>query len=115
MKHIMHLDSKYFYLILNNKKNIEIRLYDNKRKNLNIGDTIMFINNENKKEKIYVKINNIKYYRSFKELFLNSTSTELKWLDSSIDSMIKEMNNIYPKELEKKFGVIKISFEKCGD
>ena len=39
--HQMKLNNKPFNMIKNGRKNIELRLYDEKRRKLNIGDEIM--------------------------------------------------------------------------
>ena len=40
--HQMKLNNKPFNMIKNGRKNIELRLYDEKRRKLNIGDEIIF-------------------------------------------------------------------------
>lgn len=112
MKHVMHLDKKYFDLINENKKNIEIRLLDEKRKKISINDTICFVNKDDHDDTITVKIDSINSYKSFKELFTHSNHKELLWLSTSINSMVDEMHKIYPPSLEEKYGVLKISFRK---
>ena len=42
--HQMKLNNKPFNMIKNGRKNIELRLYDEKRRKLNIGDEIIFRN-----------------------------------------------------------------------
>ena len=45
--HIMNLNPSPFKMIREGNKTIELRLYDEKRKKLSIGDTITFINTDN--------------------------------------------------------------------
>ncbi|MBR2741341.1 hypothetical protein IKD98_01090 [Candidatus Saccharibacteria bacterium] len=54
MKHEMGLQSKYFDYIKNGTKRIELRLFDEKRRQINIGDTIEFANPDG--EKLLVKV-----------------------------------------------------------
>lgn len=42
MEHILKLQPKYFNYINNGTKRIELRLYDEKRQKINIGDIIIF-------------------------------------------------------------------------
>ena len=42
MEHILKLQPKYFDYINNGTKRIELRLYDEKRQKIAIGDTIIF-------------------------------------------------------------------------
>lgn len=111
MEHVMHLNKKYFDLVANGKKSIEIRLLDDKRSYLSINDIITFINQDSNKS-ITVKVNDIKFYTSFKELFFDSTKDELLWINKPVELMVNEMHKIYPPSLEEKYGVIKISFMK---
>ena len=48
MKHNMKLQNKSFKMIKNENKEIEMRLNDEKRKKLSIGDTIEFTNVKNR-------------------------------------------------------------------
>lgn len=48
MKHEMGLQTRYFNYIKNGTKRIELRLFDEKRKRIRIGDTIEFTNPEGK-------------------------------------------------------------------
>ena len=42
MEMIIHLDSDIFDIVKNERKNVEIRLNDEKRQKLNVGDTLIF-------------------------------------------------------------------------
>ena len=43
MTHEMKLQPEYYNFILNGTKRIEIRLYDEKRQSIKLGDTIKFL------------------------------------------------------------------------
>ena len=47
MKYEMKLQPKYYNFILNGTKRIEIRLFDEKRQQIKIGDTIKFLKEPN--------------------------------------------------------------------
>ena len=74
MKHEMKLNNEPFECIKNGTKTIELRLNDEKRKLLNIGDKIEFTNITNN-EKLLVKIENLYYFSSFEELYKKSVPT----------------------------------------
>ena len=46
MEHILKLQPKYFDYINKGTKRIELRLYDEKRQKIAIGDTIIFLSNK---------------------------------------------------------------------
>ncbi len=107
MIHKLHLDNIYFDLIKKGYKKVEIRLYDDKRKQMNIGDTIEFIN-RNTNEILDIKIKNIIVFDSFKELFNNFDN---KILGFKENENYKIMYNIYSKEDEIKNKVCAIILE----
>lgn len=100
MKHSMKLLESPFEKIKNGSKTIEFRLYDEKRKLINIGDTIEFSKLPNLTEKITVKVIELYKEKNFKELFqkLNMENAE-------------KMYSIYSPEQEAKFGVIGIKIK----
>lgn len=58
MNHEMKLQPKYYDFILNGTKRIEIRLNDEKRKTIKVGDTITFYKEPLLNESFNVKIEN---------------------------------------------------------
>jgi len=56
MEHQMKLNESPFEKIRSGEKIIEIRLYDDKRKNINIGDIIIFSKLPDLKEILSVKV-----------------------------------------------------------
>ena len=76
MKHTMKLNDDPFKKINNGTKTIELRLYDDKRKLLNINDIIEFTNIKTN-EKINVIIEDLYKYSSFEQLYNCTTGIEL--------------------------------------
>ena len=69
MVHEMKLNDKAFNNIKNGIKKFELRLYDDRRKNINLGDTIIFHNLNNLDDTISVNVLALLRYPSFKDLF----------------------------------------------
>lgn len=69
MEHILKLQPKYFDYINNGTKRIELRLYDEKRQKINIGDTIIFKKEPELKAAMQVKVIGLLRYNTFEELF----------------------------------------------
>lgn len=67
--HEMRLQDKYFNFILNGTKRIEIRLFDEKRKSIKLGDTIIFRNQDNLSKKFKTKVIGLLRYNNFDDLF----------------------------------------------
>ena len=109
MIHILRLDNKYFDLIKEGTKTIEIRLYDEKRRLININDKIEFINRETG-EKLNTQVVNLHIYNSFEELYNKFDNISLGYSESEIKNP-KDMEKYYSKEEQNKYGVIGIELK----
>ena len=69
-EHIMKLHPEPFAKIKDGSKTIELRLYDEKRQRISIGDTIRFINTESAADAVVVRVRDLFIFDSFEELFL---------------------------------------------
>lgn len=112
MNHILRLKSKYFDYINKGTKKIEIRLFDEKRQKIEIGDTIIFKNEENEEATIQAKVLELLRYKTFEEL-LNDFSIDIL-ADKSItkQQLLNILYEFYTPEEVRKYGVIGIRIEK---
>lgn len=110
--HYMHLNDKPYSMIASGQKTIELRLYDEKRKKIHLGDTIIFANLEIGK-KTAVKVKNIYTDVSFQNLFKRiNNNSQLGFADIyTYMEMANMMREYYSEEQEKKYGVIAIEFD----
>lgn len=106
----MKLNDKPFKMIKNGRKNIELRLYDEKRKKLKAGDKIIFESLENG-ETITVTILALHIYESFAELYKHFDKTAMGYEDDEIASP-EDMNEYYTPENQRKYGVVGIEISK---
>ncbi len=106
---IMRLDNKAFNLIKEGTKKVELRLYDEKRRNVHTGDIITFVNRSNNEE-IKVKVIYMHIYSSFKELYNDFDKISLGYKSNEI-SDYRDMYKYYSKELIEKYGVVGIEVE----
>ena len=115
MNHSMKLIKEQYEMISSGKKTIEIRVLDEKRRKLNVGDIIEFSKLPDLKDKIKVKITALLKYGSFNELINSVNMKNLGYSDNySKENFLKLCYSIYSKDLEQKYGVvgIKISLIK---
>lgn len=112
MEHNLRIRSKYFNCIKNGTKRIEIRLYDEKRQKIKIGDTIIFRKEPELEETVKAKVIGLLLYNSFENL-INDFDVEIM-ADKSItkEELINVLNEIYPKEKQEQYRVVGIRFEK---
>jgi ASC-1-like (ASCH) protein len=109
MEHIMNLQSEPMQMIRNGRKTIELRLYDEKRQRIFIGDTIKFINIENTNDVLYVVVRDMYFFDSFKELYRNLPLLECGYTKDNIAfANERDMEQYYSKEQQAKYGVVGI-------
>ena len=111
MKHEMKLQPKYFNFILNGTKRIEIRLFDEKRQLIKIGDTINFLKEPNLKETFNAKVIGLLRYNSFEEMFRDFDISILSDKSMTKKELISVLEKFYTKEKQKEFGVLGIRIE----
>lgn len=104
--HTLNLQPLYFDLIKNGQKTLEGRLYDDKRKDFNIGDKIIFYKEPDKIETIKSIILDKYLYNNFEDMATHLNKNELGFANKTKDEMINTYRSFYPKENEKKFGVV---------
>lgn len=106
MNHEMKLKESPFERIKNGTKTIEFRLYDEKRKKVNIGDTIEFSKLPYLQEKIVVEVIDLYREETFEKLFRKIYSEE-----EEIKRKTEAMHQFYSSEEEKEYGVIGINLK----
>lgn len=109
--HNMKLQEKYYNYILNGTKRIEIRLYDEKRQQIKIGDIIKFIKEPNLDESFEVKVIGLIRYNSFSEMFKDFDISLLADKRMTKDELINALEQFYTKEEQQKYGVLGIRIE----
>lgn len=77
MEHKMKLQPEYYNFILNGTKRIEIRLFDEKRQQIKIGDTIRFLKEPELTESFNAKVIGLLRYNSFEDMFKDFDITVL--------------------------------------
>lgn len=110
MKHEMKLNNEPFECIKNGTKTIELRLNDEKRKLLTVGDYIEFTNRVTN-EKLLVKVIDLFKYNSFEELYKHFNKIEMGYSINE-EANPKDMENYYSKEEQEKYGVLGIKIKK---
>lgn len=115
MEHTMRLDPSPFRMIKEGTKTIELRLYDEKRRRIGIGDTIRFVNAKNSCEELRTVVEELHIYRSFKELYEDLPLRELGYAPDEMKSVSPEdMNRYYSPEQQERYGVVGIRIARIG-
>lgn len=109
MKHQMNLWNDSFESIKNKTKTIEMRLNDEKRRLIQIGDFIEFKNTKTK-EIIVVQVINLYKYKTFEELYKKHDKISIGYQDDEIANP-NDMLEYYSKDNIMNYGVIGIEIK----
>ena len=111
MEHEMKLQPEYYNFILNGTKRIEIRLYDEKRQQIKIGDVIKFLKEPELNDSFNAKVIGLLRYNSFEEMFKDFDISILSDESMTKDELISVLEQFYTKEKQEKYGVLGIRIE----
>ena len=118
MEMTIHLDKDIFEIVKNGTKHIEVRVNDEKRRKLNIGDRLIFLERPDEIKKIYGVVVDLKVYKNFDELVKDYDMKDMYLENYTKEEFIKLLERFYTKEEQDQYGVVAIDFEKyeksCG-
>lgn len=108
-EHIMKLQTSPFEKIRAGKKTIELRLYDEKRQQIAVGDSIRFLNTENTAEVLFTTVEDLFVFASFEELYKNLPLTECGYSEAELPTAShRDMELYYSKDEQSQHGVVGI-------
>ena len=102
----MNLQPKYFDFIKDGTKRIELRLYDEKRRSIQLGDIIEFAKSDD--EKFKAKVVGLLQYNSFANLFEDFDISILADSSMTKQELLEVLGEFYSEEKQAEFGVIGI-------
>ena len=102
----MNLQPKYFDFIKGGTKRIELRLYDEKRRSIQLGDIIEFAKSED--EKFKAEVIGLLRYNSFADLFEDFDISILADSSMTKQELLEVLGEFYTEEKQAEFGVIGI-------
>ena len=111
MEMILRLHPEVFDIVLQGDKDVEVRVNDEKRRTLHVGDNLIFLNRANEEEKIAAKVNNLVYFNSFEELTDYYDMKRIYLEETTKDEYINLMKKFYSDEEVIEYGVVAIEFE----
>ena len=111
MTYEMNLHPEPFKLIKEGKKTIEMRLNDERRRNMKKGDIIVF-ENIREYELLTVKIINLYKFKNFEELYAYFDKKKLGYSEDEYADP-SDMEKYYSKDKIEKYGVLAIEIERC--
>jgi ASC-1-like (ASCH) protein len=112
MEHVMKLQAAPFDKIKEGVKTIEVRLYDEKRREVQLGDTITFKREPEQTETVRAEVVGLLRYRSFADLANDFPASSFGHSDK--DDLLKSIYSFYTKEQETQYGVLGIRIRLIG-
>ncbi len=108
MTHNMKLWRDAFYHIANGSKTIELRLNDEKRQQINVGDTIIFNRTKNN-DTITANVKALHKFADFKELYEHLPLEKCGYSKDELKTAhYTDMEQYYSKEQIAKYGALGI-------
>ena len=109
MNYEMNLCHTPFIAIKSMKKTVEMRLYDERRQNIKIGDLITFLDLDTK-NKITCKVESVDIFESFKDLYQAYDKTQLGYEKDEKCSYL-DMLQYYSQEKQDLYKVMAIKIK----
>jgi len=106
--HHMKLWNHPFAMIKSGKKTIELRLLDEKRQKIHVGDTIVFTNTVTG-ETLTARVIKLHRFADFEALYKSLPLLQCGYTQEDIaDAKPSDMQQYYSEEEQKKYGVVGI-------
>ena len=112
MEFTMRLAAAPFEKIKNGSKKIEMRLYDEKRKQIKAGDTILFVSLKDPHDTVLTRVIDIYRFASFADLYEVLPLEDLGYTANEVDTASpKDMVEFYSPEEQAQYGVVGFRLE----
>lgn len=108
--HKLNVKEKYYNLLKAGVKTIELRLYDEKRQNIHIGDKIEFANVSNADDTFMAEVIKLHRAESFAALSEQIDCRRAGMADK--EELVRVLKEFYPEERQKAFGVVGIEVKR---
>lgn len=109
MEHIMKLRPNPFSKIKSGQKTIELRLYDEKRQLISVGDRLHFVNTKDDTDILVTEVKALHVFKSFGELYKYLPLLQCGYTEEDVDRALpSDMEKYYSKDEQELYGVVGI-------
>lgn len=105
----MSLRPEYYEMVRSGEKDIELRLYDEKRRRMRNGDMLLIYNAQNRNDYIRAKIVRLHIAKSFADLATKISMPRTGF--ASLNALMSAIEKFYDTEMESKYGIVGIELE----
>ena len=114
MTYQMNLNPAPFEMIEQGMKTIELRLWDERRSLLKVGDQIVFVHTKDPARTLRTRVKALHLFSSFEELYRTLPLTKCGYTDEDVATADpSDMDCYYSKEKQAQYGVVGIEIELC--
>ena len=108
----MKLDPEHFDNVKSGSKTYEVRLFDEKRQKVKVGDNIIFKKQPELLDGVIVKVEDIKRFDTFEQMAQTLSIESIGFKGKNATQVAKYfLSKIYNKDDEKKYGVVAFKIE----
>ena len=109
MTHMLNLNPRPFEAIQSGRKTIEMRLYDERRSQIRIGDTLVFVHTEDESRTLTAIVVALHRFPDFAALYAALPLEKCGYLPEEISTASPaDMNVYYSAEKQAQYGVVGI-------
>ena len=109
--HQIRVKEIYYNKIKNKEKIYEVRLLDEKRKQIKIGDIINIKKEPELKESLNAKVVNLVCFKTFEEMAITLPAKQIGFDGFDKSYIVNEYYKFYSYDQEREFGVVAIKIE----
>lgn len=109
IQHSMYLHGGPFMAIEEDKKTIEARLFDEKRRAIKLGDEIIFANRDSD-ETLCTEVTGLLHFPTFEQLFDHVPAE--RFGKASTEQLMQQIRQFFSPEDEQKYGVLGIVLKR---
>jgi len=116
MTHVLNLHSGPFEEIRLGRKTIELRLWDEKRSRIRVGDTLVFAHSDDPSRTLTTTVTALHRFPDFAALYAALPLDKCGYLPEEIPSASPaDMNAYYSVEKQALYGVVGIEIALCEE
>ena len=104
----LKLKKKYYNLIKSGEKIYEVRLLDDKRKLIKIGDIVKINKEPLMEEFLNATVVDLVHFKTFEEMANTIPAKEIGFEGRSFYEILNEYRKFYSKEKEEMYGIVAI-------
>lgn len=109
--HEMHLADEPFDMIVSGKKTIEVRLNDEKRRGISMGDIVIFYRKSRITDMCAIMAVGLRHYDNFLQLFSTERLADTGCMDMTAEQATQSMYKYYTPNQEEMAGVFAIEIK----